>query len=276
MPSSETRRARPFLCHASADKPAVRALYRRLRDHGFDPWLDEENLVPGQDWQLEISKAVRSADVVLVCLSRLSASKEGFVQKEIKFALDAADEKPEGVVFIIPARLEDCEVPERLKRWQWVNLFEREGYNKLLRALSLQATGSAEMVVAPLRLAAEIRPALEHPNVFISYSHDSPVHEAKVLALANRLRADGIDAVLDQYESFPAEAWEMWGQRRIQAARFVLVVCTGTYRRRFDGEEESGKGLGATPEAGFIRQLLCNANISRSTPGRATRNCALT
>ena len=122
------------------------------------------------------------------------------------------------------------------------------------------------MVVAPLRLAAEIRPALEHPNVFISYSHDSPVHEAKVLALANRLRADG----------FPAEAWEMWGQRRIQAARFVLVVCTGTYRRRFDGEEESGKGLGATPEAGFIRQLLCNANISRSTPGRATRNCALT
>jgi len=276
MPSSETRPVRAFLCHASADKPMVRALYWRLRRHGFDPWLDEENLVPGQDWQLEISKAVRSADVVLVCLSRLSVNKQGFVRKEIKFALDAADEKPEGAVFIIPVRLEDCEVPERLKRWQWVNPFEREGYNKLLRALSLQATGSAEMVVAPLRLAAEIRPALEHPNVFISYSHDSPVHEAKVLALANRLRADGIDAVLDQYESFPAEAWEMWGQRRIQAARFVLVVCTGTYRRRFDGEEESGKGLGATPEAGFIRQLLCNANISRSTPGRATRNCALT
>jgi hypothetical protein len=48
-------------------------------------------------------------------------------------------------------------------------------------------------------------------TVFISYSHDSPDHETKVLALANRLRADGIDAVLDQYEDFPPEGWELWG-----------------------------------------------------------------
>jgi tetratricopeptide (TPR) repeat protein len=100
---------------------------------------------------------------------------------------------------------------------------------------------------------------MESPTVFISYSHDSPEHEAKVLALANRLRADGIDAVLDQYESFPAEGWDLWGQRQIQSARFVLVVCTATYRRRFDGEEDPGKGLGATSEAGYIRQLLYNA-----------------
>jgi tetratricopeptide (TPR) repeat protein len=80
-----------------------------------------------------------------------------------------------------------------------------------------------------------------------------------VLALANRLRADGIDAVLDQYESFPPEGWDLWGQRQIQAARFVLMVCTQTYRRRYDGEEEPGKGLGATSEAGFIRQILYDA-----------------
>ena len=97
------------------------------------------------------------------------------------------------------------------------------------------------------------------PAVFISYSHDSPEHEGKVLALANRLRADGIDAVLDQYESSPSEGWELWGQRQIQAARFVLMVCTPTYRRRYDAEEEPGKGLGATSEAGFIRQTLYDA-----------------
>jgi tetratricopeptide (TPR) repeat protein len=96
-------------------------------------------------------------------------------------------------------------------------------------------------------------------TVFISYSHDSPEHEANVLALANRLRDDGIDAVLDQYQSFPTEGWDLWGQRQILAARFVLVACTATYRRRFDGEEEPGKGLGATSEAGYIRQLLYNA-----------------
>ena len=95
--------------------------------------------------------------------------------------------------------------------------------------------------------------------VFISYSHDSPDHDASVLALANRLRADGIDAVLDQYQSFPSEGWDLWGQRQIQAAHFVLMVCTQTYQRRFDGEEEPGKGLGATSETGLIRQILYDA-----------------
>ena len=111
-----------FLCHASSDKPAVRELYRRLCADGFAPWLDEEDLLPGQDWQYEIPKAVRQSDVVIVCLSRSPATK-GYVQKEIKFALDAADEKPEGTIFLIPLKLEECDVPDRLSRWQWVNLF---------------------------------------------------------------------------------------------------------------------------------------------------------
>ena len=124
-----------FLCHASGDKQAVRALYQRLREEGFTPWLDEENLLPGQDWEREISSAVRGSSVVLVCLSRVSVTKEGFVQKEIKYALDVADEKPEGIIFIIPVRLENCDVPARLRRWQWVNLFEDSGYSRLLSAL---------------------------------------------------------------------------------------------------------------------------------------------
>ena len=46
--------------------------------------------------------------------------------------------------------------------------------------------------------------------VLISYSHDSPAHEARVLALADRLRDDGVDAILDQYESFPPQGWIKW------------------------------------------------------------------
>jgi len=50
----------------------------------------------------------------------------------------------------------------------------------------------------------------KHPKVFISYSHDSPEHADKVLAFANKLRSEGIDAVLDQYEESPPEGWPMW------------------------------------------------------------------
>ena len=90
------RSLKVFLCHASGDKPTVRRLYKRLVMDGLDAWLDQEKLLPGQDWRLEIPKAVREADVVVICLSNKSITKEGYIQKEIKFALDIADEKPEG------------------------------------------------------------------------------------------------------------------------------------------------------------------------------------
>jgi hypothetical protein len=128
-----------FLCHASSDKPAVKKLYKRLLKDGIDAWLDKEKLIPGQNWQIEIPKAVKNSDVVIVCLSSQSITKEGYVQKEIRFALDIADEKPDGTIFIIPARLEDCIVPERLNKFHWVDLFSDNGYEWLLKALQIRA-----------------------------------------------------------------------------------------------------------------------------------------
>ena len=74
-----------------------------------------------------------------VCLSSQSVRKEGFLQKEIKFALDVADEKPEGTIFIIPVKLDECQLPGRLRHWQWVNYFEEDGYSRILRALRSRA-----------------------------------------------------------------------------------------------------------------------------------------
>lgn len=139
MTINEKRALKVFLCHASGDKPQVRTLYKRLIEEGVDAWLDQEKLLPGQDWRVEIPQAVQDADVVVVCLSNKSITKEGYIQKEIKFALDSADEKPDGTIFLIPARLENCSVPEKLSRWQWVDLFEDNGYIKLLSSLKLRA-----------------------------------------------------------------------------------------------------------------------------------------
>jgi len=121
---TETRKLRVFLCHSSQDKPIIRELYQRLLAEGWiDPWLDKEKLLPGQDWEIEIEKSVETADVVIVCLSKSSVEKEGYYQKEIKKVLDVADEKPEGTIFIIPLRLDDCQPPRRLAKWQYVDYF---------------------------------------------------------------------------------------------------------------------------------------------------------
>ncbi len=134
-----TRPLRVFLCHASQDKPAVRRLHRYLKQHGIQPWLDELDLLPGENWEVEIPRALNASDVILVCLSKNSVNKEGYVQKEISFALDKALEKPDGTIFIIPAKLEACDVPSRLNRYQWVDLFRPDSYKRLLLGLNKRA-----------------------------------------------------------------------------------------------------------------------------------------
>jgi SOS-response transcriptional repressor LexA len=136
--TTESHRLKVFLCHSKDDKAKVKKLYRRLVADNFDAWLDEAKLMAGQDWDLEIQKAVRISDAVVVCLSNSSITKEGYIQKEIRVALDVADEKPEGTIFLIPARLEDCSVPNRISRFQWIDLFQKAGYSKLRESLHLR------------------------------------------------------------------------------------------------------------------------------------------
>jgi len=80
-----------------------------------------------------------------------------------------------------------------------------------------------------------------------------------VLELADRLRADGIDASIDQYEPSPPQGWPAWCEAEIREADFVLMVCTETYLRRLNREEEAGKGFGVLWEARLVEQHLYDA-----------------
>ncbi len=137
------RPLRVFLCHSSNDKPAVRELYQKLRaEPWIQPWLDEEELYPGQDWNMEIEKAVEAADAIIVCLTKNSINKEGYVQRELRIVLDFADYKPEGTLYIIPVRLEECEPPRRLRAWQYADYFSGSrdrAFQRLLVSLKRRA-----------------------------------------------------------------------------------------------------------------------------------------
>jgi len=143
MIAGDETKLRIFLCHALEDKPNVRYLYDRLSSEGWiEPWLDERNILPGQEWDTEIELAVENADVVIVFLSNLSIKKEGYVQRELKYILDIALEKPEGTIFIIPLRLDSCKPPRRVRTWQYVDFFPEDQrdatYQRLLQALRVR------------------------------------------------------------------------------------------------------------------------------------------
>jgi hypothetical protein len=97
------------------------------------------------------------------------------------------------------------------------------------------------------------------PRIFISYSHDSAEHRDRVLEFADKLRADSIDAMIDQYVQSPPEGWPDWCEAQIRDADFVLMVGTETYLRRVNGVEEPGKGRGARWEGHLSNQHLYDA-----------------
>ncbi|MDJ0841689.1 MAG: TIR domain-containing protein [Acidobacteriota bacterium] len=103
-------------------------------------------------------------------------------------------------------------------------------------------------------------------HVFISYSHDSPHHKARVAALARQLIQDGLTCELDQFiQGSPPDGWPRWMNRALKKCDFVLVVCTRTYHRRVEGEEEPGRGLGVQWEA------LVTTNILYETAAVSTK-----
>jgi hypothetical protein len=97
-------------------------------------------------------------------------------------------------------------------------------------------------------------------KLFISYSHDSDEHRERVLALSERLRADGIETLLDRYvNGTPVEGWPRWMLNGLDAVDRVLLVCTPTYYRRFRGHEEPGQGKGGDWEGAVITQAIYDA-----------------
>ena len=141
---------RVFISYAREDKATAQRLYDDLKKNGVDPWLDDENLLPGQHWELEIGKAIKNCDYFLALLSSQSVSKQGYVQKELKTALDILGECPKSRIFLIPARLDDCEsIDEELKDLHWVDLFPsyESGLAEILQVLKLEKKSETGLIV---------------------------------------------------------------------------------------------------------------------------------
>lgn len=130
-----------FISYARQDHEAALRIYNDLKKSGLEPWLDTKSILPGERWKVSIAAAIPNCDYFLALLSSNSVSKKGYVQKELKYALDVFDEIPEHEVFIIPARLDDCSPSHaKLSDIQWADLFPswEKGLSKILLAMKVK------------------------------------------------------------------------------------------------------------------------------------------
>src|SRR5262249_23544446 len=82
-----------FLCHNSADKPAVESVAGHLKQEiGIEPFLDKWCLVPGEPWQEGIEEAL---DQSATCAVFVDASGIGpWENEEMRAALERRVKDP--------------------------------------------------------------------------------------------------------------------------------------------------------------------------------------
>ncbi|HUM52758.1 MAG TPA: toll/interleukin-1 receptor domain-containing protein [Chitinophagales bacterium] len=127
-----------FISYASEDLEYADKMYDFLEAKGLNPWLDKKKLRVGANWDIEINRALKTSSFILLLLSSNSVSKRGYVQKEYKLALTYAQEKLEDDIFIIPILIDNCVIPEGLKKFQWKKYDDNDSFEEIFDSITFQ------------------------------------------------------------------------------------------------------------------------------------------
>lgn len=150
-----------FISYAREDQSWAERLYMDLRKQEINAWLDVRSLKAGANWKLEIRRAIHACKHFILILSKHSVNKKGFVQRELKEALQVLAEFPKGHIFLIPVRLDSTTpIDEELLDLNWVDLTANyhDGLARILSSCAgvapapLVVAGASESPTSPIRV----------------------------------------------------------------------------------------------------------------------------
>jgi len=124
-----------ILCHAFEDTKVVRPVHDTLQDSGFEVWIDSESVLGEQDWEPDIANWLGQAACMLIFLSKNSIRKIDSTRHEFGQLIDAWKDMPEGTVYTISVRINDCQIPDLLSGLEHIDLFEDQGLERVIRRL---------------------------------------------------------------------------------------------------------------------------------------------
>ncbi len=127
-----------FISHAKEDYEIAEQLYHHLMENGYSPWLDKKKIKVGEDWDYAINKALKESTFVILLLSSVSVKKRGYVQKEFNLAIKYSKNMLIDDIYIIPILLDNCEVPDHLRKFQWIELNNKNLMPEILDSLNIQ------------------------------------------------------------------------------------------------------------------------------------------
>lgn len=128
--SQDVASPKVFLSHQSSDKEFTRKLAHDLLKRGFDVWFDEFRLRIGDSLTDSIDRAVGECDFFVLVISE-AALESKWVSKE--YASANAHMLDGGCLKILPAVIDDCQLPTFLKDLLWADF--RNDYGRALELL---------------------------------------------------------------------------------------------------------------------------------------------
>jgi len=100
------------------------------------------------------------------------------------------------------------------------------------------------------------------PKTFVSYSHDSLEHKKWILDLATRMRNNGVDAIIDQWELQPGSDLPHFMETHLSTSDKIVMVCTERYVRKAN----SGEGGVGYEKMIITSNLLVNIDQNKIIP----------
>lgn len=209
-----------FLSYAHEDKKIALKLFNDLTYQGLDVWIDDISLKVGQRWKPEIQKKIQQSRFFIALLSSNSVNKIGFVQKELRIALDQLDYFPESETYIIPIRIDDCRPNfERLNDIQWIDLFPsyQKGLIKFLKFFNSESTNFLVVILneaneMEISNAIDIANSIQTSYKFIKHSKVITFDKNKYI-LQNQ--AINFDKVIDDLVKNRKEVQELLRKKPI-------------------------------------------------------------
>jgi CheY-like chemotaxis protein len=140
-----------FISYDHVDAEFAENLMHRIKDSGFDSWVDSEDLRAGEEWQVSIDQAIKNAFALIVIMSPDAQASE-YVTYEWSFAWGAG-------VKVIPVMYKQTQLHPRLKTLQYLDFtnYPTRPWDKLFKALELAASSHSS---SPTQTTQDMSPEI--------------------------------------------------------------------------------------------------------------------
>jgi tetratricopeptide (TPR) repeat protein len=189
-------------------------------------------VLPGENRDREIKRAIGDSDVVLLCFSPGAADRPGDLQRDIRTALDFAQEQPSDTIYIVPVCFEQCEIPESLEDYHPVVMTIENSYTRLLKALRQKA----ELLGVTISELSELSAGLDLPDPpeFTMPANLSPEIEGLIERMENSYLSNEWREVVEAGENLLALKFRQYDVIRKLAEGYVELTTAAFFQTERD------------------------------------------